>query len=181
MLTFLQKTFTFNLLPSLLLIFFSVDTGFGQNQEKPQGDWSITPMVGYQGAHQQGGFTGLVFSYKSWIATSLTYGNDDLNSLSFSGNWFVNEGESQIYLKAGASRFWLIEQDNYKYRLTSAHTGIGFQSIFFENFVVNSEILALKYIRQSYSTPDFKIKNEFHLDENYFFLLGITIGYRFFL
>lgn len=179
MLTFFQMTVKFIVFPILFLMLIPVNTSFAQDPETIPANWSVTPLIGYQGVHQHGGYAGLAISYKSLIATTFTYGNDDLNSLSLSGNWYFNKGENQIYFKAGASRFWLIEQDNYKYRLTSAHTGIGFQSIFFKNFVINSEILALKYIRQSYSTPDFKIKNEFHLDENYFFLLGITIGYRF--
>lgn len=172
----MHSNFSFSVTVFVLLV--SVQTVVAQNEEHQQQNWTVTPQFGLQGNHQHGFFGGLTLTYQSWVAASLTYGNDDLNSLSFSGNWFLNQGESQIYIKAGASRFWLIEQNNYKYKLTSAHTGIGFQAIFFENFVLNSEILALKYIRQSYSTPDFKIKNEFNLDENYFFLLGLSLGYR---
>lgn len=171
--------FKLSILVPLLLFLLSFQTTFGQNKTPEVKTLTVTPLIGFQGNHQHGIFGGLSVTYKSMLAATLTYGNEDLNSLSFSGNWYLNEGENQIYLKAGASRFWLIEQDNYKYRLTSAHTGVGFQAIFFENFVLNSEILALKYIRQSYSTPDFKIKNEFNLDENYFFFLGISLGYRF--
>lgn len=168
-----------NLSLPFLLFLISVQTSFGQKQTPDVATFTVTPLIGFQGTHQQGIFGGLSITCHSLAAVTLTYGNDDLNSLSFSGNWYLNDSENQVYLKAGASRFWLIEQDSYKYRLTSGHTGIGFQSIFFGNFVLNSEILALKYIRQSYSTPDFKIKNRFNLDENYFFLLGLSLGYRF--
>lgn len=141
--------------------------------------WRITPFAGLRGYHQNGGFAGIQADWNSLLGVSVSYGKDDLNSVSGSVIWFPFRGEPQLFLKGGVSQFWSPAEDDYRYRLRSVHLGAGYQAVFWDHWVAGTDATVVKYVRQSFKIEDLKIKESFSLDETYFFRLGLTLGYRF--
>ncbi len=166
----------------LLIFAFLISTSvYSQTQDSLSNftNWSTSALIGYQGIHQSGAFYHLNTVYDNRYAIEVGYGSEFLNSFTFTGKYFFNEGINQFYTSLGYGYFSLIQKKEYKFEIQTAHFTLGYQSIFNDHWIVGQELVLVKYFNQKFTLPNsIKYTERYKPDEKIYFEIGVYLGYR---
>lgn len=141
--------------------------------------WYHTLLVGYEGVHQTGPYVHLNSVYGGRYGLEIGYGSDFLNSTTLTAKYYLNRGINQFYAGVGYGYFRLSQKRNYLFEINTAHAVFGYQSIIGRHWVIGTEVSIVKYLEQRFKLPRINYSETYNWDENNYFQVGISIGYRF--
>lgn len=141
--------------------------------------WYHTVIVGYEGVHQTGPFVHLNTVYKGRYGIEAGYGSDFLSSTTLTGKYYLNRGLNQFYAGLGYGYFSSGQQGNDLFAINTAHVVLGYQSIIGRHWVIGTEVSMVKYLNQHFKLQNITYSETYNLNENNYFEVGISIGYRF--
>jgi hypothetical protein len=162
---------------TILLACTAVQGQTAEQQMHPQ--WYHTVSIGYEGVHQTGVNVHLNTVYRGKYGLEIGYASDFLNSGTITGKYYLNKGINQFYAGLGYGYFSLGQKRSYLFEINTAHLVFGYQSIIGRHWVIGTEIAMVKYIEQNFKLPRITYSETYSWDENNYFEVGISIGYRF--